>query len=113
MKLPSGPGAPAADAADALARRRPPAAAFRTLTAEVAASGKVGGQRFRARLFVGVPPARPRGRRSARSKRCAVRPAALHPASTNDDATLLLPRDDACSSTAAPPTCSTRWPACR
>ncbi|MCU1382208.1 MAG: hypothetical protein JWL71_905 [Acidobacteria bacterium] len=89
MKLPAGPGAPAADAADALAQATAVCRGIRTLTAEVAASGKVSGQRFRARLSVGVAePA------SARIEAVAPFGAPFFVlAAANDDATLLLPRD--------------------
>ena len=40
MKLPAGPGAPAPDAADALKQATASCVGIRTLTAEVAASGK-------------------------------------------------------------------------
>ena len=90
MKLPSGPGAPAADAADALAQATAACSGIRTLTAELAASGKVGGQRFRARLVAGVAaPA------SARLEAVApFGPPIFILAADNDRATLLLPRDD-------------------
>jgi hypothetical protein len=90
MKLPSGPGAPAADAADALAQATGACRGIRTLTAEVAASGKVGGQRFRARLSVGVAaPA------SARIEAVAPFGAPYFVLAANDDdTTLLLPRDE-------------------
>ena len=90
MKLPSGPGAPAPDAADALKQATAVCSGLRTLTAEVAASGKVGGQRFRAKLLVGVAaPA------SARIEAVAPFGAPIFIlAAVNDDATLLLPRDE-------------------
>jgi hypothetical protein len=90
MKLPSGPGAPAADAADALAQATAVCSGIRTLTAEVAASGKVNGQRFRARLLVGVAePA------SARLEAAAPFGSPYFIlAAHDDDATLLLPRDE-------------------
>jgi len=90
MKLPSGPGAPAADAADALAQATADCREIRTLTAEVAASGKAAGSRFRGRLSVGVAaPA------SARIEAVApFGPPVFIFVATNDDATLLLPRDD-------------------
>lgn len=90
MKLPAGPGAPAADAADALEQATAVCRGIRTLTAEVAASGKVSGQRFRARLSVGVAaPA------SARLEAVApFGPPIFILVATNDDATLLLPRDE-------------------
>ena len=90
MKLPAGPGAPAPDAADALAQATSVCRGIRTLTAEVAASGKAAGSRFRGRLSVGVAaPA------SARIEAVApFGPPVFIFVATNDDATLLLPRDD-------------------
>ena len=90
MKLPAGPGAPAADAVDALAQATAACRGIRTLTAEVAASGKVSGQRFRARLSVGVAaPA------SARVEAVAPFGAPYFIlAATDEEATLLLPRDE-------------------
>ena len=90
MKLPAGPGAPATDAADALKQATAACVGIRTLTAEVAASGKVSGQRVRVRLSVGVDaPA------SARLEAVApFGPPIFILVATNDDATLLLPRDD-------------------
>jgi hypothetical protein len=89
MKLPTGPGAPAPDAAAALEQATATCRSFRSLTAEVAASGKVAGSRFRARLVVGVAePA------SARLE--AVAPFGspyFILAAADDDTTLLLPRD--------------------
>jgi len=90
MKLPSGPGAPAADAGDALVQASRECRAVRTLTAEVAASGKAAGSRFRGRLSVGVAaPA------SVRIEAVApFGPPVFIFVATDDDATLLLPRDD-------------------
>ena len=90
MKLPAGPGAPAADAADALTQATTACRGVRTLTAEVAASGRVGGQRFRAKLLVGVAaPA------SARIEAIAPFGApAFILAAHDDDTALLLPRDE-------------------
>jgi hypothetical protein len=90
LKLPSGPGAAAPDAADALKQATASCAGIRTLTAEVGASGKVGRQRVRVRLSVGVDaPA------SARLEAVApFGPPIFILVATNDDATLLLPRDD-------------------
>jgi hypothetical protein len=90
MKLPAGPGAPAADAGEALKQATAACSGIRTLTAEVAASGKVSGQRFRVRLSVGVAaPA------SARLEAVApFGPPIFILATSNDEATLLLPRDD-------------------
>jgi hypothetical protein len=90
MKLPSGPGTPAPDAADALKQATAVCGGIRTLTAEVAASGKAGGQRVRARLSVGVAaPA------SARIEAVAPFGAPMFIlAAHDDDTTLLLPRDE-------------------
>jgi hypothetical protein len=90
MKLPAGPGATAADAAAALAQATATCRGIRTLTAEVAASGTVGGQRFRATLLVGVAaPA------SARIEAVAPFGApAFILAAHDNDTTLLLPRDE-------------------
>jgi hypothetical protein len=90
MKLPAGPGSPAADAVEALAQATAVCRGIRTLTAEVAASGKVSGQRFRVRLSAGVAaPA------SARLEAVApFGPPIFILAAVNDEATLLLPRDD-------------------
>jgi hypothetical protein len=90
MKLPQGPGAPAADAADALSQATAECRAVRTLTAEVAASGRADGSRFRGRLLAGVAaPA------SARIEAVApFGPPLFILVATGDDATLLLPRDD-------------------
>jgi hypothetical protein len=90
MKLPAGPGAPAPDALEALTQATAVCRGVRTLTAEVAASGKVSGQRFRVRLSAGVAaPA------SARLEAVApFGPPIFILAATNDEATLLLPRDD-------------------
>jgi hypothetical protein len=54
IKLPSGNGVPATDGADVLAQATASCAAIRTFTAEVALSGKIQGQRIRARLLVGT-----------------------------------------------------------
>lgn len=90
MKLPSGPGAAAADAADAFAEATSVCRGVRTLTAEVGASGKAAGARFRGRLSVGVlAPA------SARIEAVApFGPPVFIFVATGDEATLLLPRDD-------------------
>ena len=90
IKLPAGPGAPAADAAEALAQATASCRGIRTLTAEVAANGQVGGRRFRVRLSVGVAaPA------SARLEAVApFGPPLFILVAADDDATLLLPRDE-------------------
>ena len=90
MKLPAGPGGAATDAADALAQATAVCRGIRTLSAEVTASGKGGGQRFRAKLLVGVAaPA------SARIEAVAPFGAPIFILAANDDdTTLLLPRDE-------------------
>jgi hypothetical protein len=90
MKLPAGPGTPSADAKAVLAEATVVCRGIRTLTAEVAASGKIAGQRFRARLLVGV--AAPD---SARLEAVApFGPPIFIFAAQADRATLLLPRDE-------------------
>jgi outer membrane lipoprotein-sorting protein len=90
MKLPPGPGAPAADAAEALQQATAECRGIRTLTAEVAASGKAAGGKFRGRLTAGV--AAPS---SARIEAVAPFGAPVFIfVATGDDATLLLPRDE-------------------
>jgi outer membrane lipoprotein-sorting protein len=89
MKLPTGAGMPAPDAAAALAQATAACAGIRTLSAELAISGKVAGQRMRGRLLAGVAaPA------SARLEATAPfgSPVFIFVA-TGEDATLLLPRD--------------------
>jgi outer membrane lipoprotein-sorting protein len=90
MKLPAGPGQPAPDAADALAQATAVCRGVRTLTAEIGATGKAAGARFRGRLSVGVAaPA------SARIEAVAPFGAPIFIfVATGDDATLLLPRDN-------------------
>lgn len=90
MKLPSGPGAPAADAVSALEQATAACRGIRTLTAEIAVSGKADGRRVRVRLSAGVAaPA------SARLEAVAPFGAPLFIlAAVDDDATLLLPRDE-------------------
>lgn len=90
MKLPSGPGTPASDARDALADATSACRAVGTITAEIAVSGSVGGQRLRARITAGLaPPA------SARLEAVAPFGAPIFIfAAVNDEATLLLPRDN-------------------
>ena len=89
MKLPSGAGTPAGDVADALAQATGTCRTIRTLTAEVAVSGSAGGHRVRGRLSAGVAaPA------SARLEAVApFGPPVFIFVATNDEATLLLPRD--------------------
>ena len=89
MKLPAGPGTPASDARDAVADATAACRAVSTITAEIAASGSVAGQRFRARLSAGL--ASPG---SARLEAAAPFGAPMFIlVATGDDATLLLPHD--------------------
>lgn len=90
MKLPAGPGALAADAADAIANATAACRAVSTISAEIGVSGSVGGQRLRGRLLAGLaPPA------SARLEAVApVGPPVFIFVASGNDATLLLPRDD-------------------
>jgi hypothetical protein len=89
MKLPAGPGGPASDARDALADATSACRAVSTITAEIAASGSVAGQRFRTRLSAGLAsPA------SARLEAAAPFGAPMFIlVTTGGDATLLLPHD--------------------
>jgi hypothetical protein len=90
LKLPAGPGKPAAGAGDALAQATAACRAIRTLTAEIAISGSAGGRRVRGRLSAGASaPA------SVRLEFVApFGPPIFFFAATAADATLLLPRDD-------------------
>jgi hypothetical protein len=54
MKLPAGPGQPAPDAADALAQSTATCQTIQSMTAEASVSGRVGGERVRGRLLLGV-----------------------------------------------------------
>ena len=91
MKLPSGPGAPAPDAADALAQATSACRGIRTLTAEIAVSGS--GRR---------PADSAAGCSAGLAAPASARLEAVAPfgpplfifVATDDDATLLLPRDD-------------------
>jgi hypothetical protein len=89
LKLPPPGGAPASDASAALAEALATCHGVRTLTAQMAVSGKVNGQRVRARLQVGLAePA------SAYIEAPAPFGAPVFVfAAQNDEATLLLPRD--------------------
>jgi hypothetical protein len=90
MTLPTGPGAPAADAVDALAQATTACRSVRSLTAEIALRGSADGRRLRVRLSAGV------------AAPASIRLEALAPfgppiflfVAVNEDATLLLPRDD-------------------
>jgi hypothetical protein len=89
MKLPKGPGAAAPDAADALAEATTACRAVSAITAEVAASGKVYGQRLRGHLLLGLAA-------PASTRLEAVAPAGQPLfifVSRGNDATLLFPRD--------------------
>ena len=89
LKLPPTAAAVAADGADALAQALTACRGIRTLTAQLGVSGKVNGQRLRARLQVGL--AQPA---SAYIEAPAPFGAPIFVfAAENDDATLLLPRD--------------------
>jgi outer membrane lipoprotein-sorting protein len=92
LKLPAGPGAPAADAREAMAEATNPCQRAQTLSAEVAVSGSVGGERLRGRMLVGVSRSAPP---SARLEAVAPfgAPVFIFVARGND-ATLLLPRDE-------------------
>jgi hypothetical protein len=90
MKLPPGPGEPAADGASALNEATNACRAVSTLSAEVGVSGSINSQRVRGRLLVGAAaPA------SARIEAVAPfgQPLFIF-VSRGDDATLLLPRDN-------------------
>lgn len=54
MRLPDGPGGPASDGAAALAQANRVCTTINSMTAEASVSGRVGGQRLRARLLLGV-----------------------------------------------------------
>src|SRR5262249_43764192 len=88
LKLPSVSGPPAPDGVDALTQALAACRGVQSLTAQVAVSGRVNGQRIRARLQVGVvQPA------SAYIEAPAPFGAPIFVfAAQNDDATLLLPR---------------------
>ena len=89
IKLPTGNGVRATDAAEALRDATAACRAVSNITAEIGVSGSVAGHRLRARLLAGLAaPA------SARLEAVAPfgQPVFIFVAS-NDDATLLLPRD--------------------
>jgi hypothetical protein len=90
LKLPSGPGSPAPDAADAFAEATAACRAVSSISADIAASGSVGGQRLRGHLLTGLAaPA------SARLEAVAPVGQPLFIFVAKDgDATLLLPRED-------------------
>jgi hypothetical protein len=90
MKLPAGAGVPAGDGVEALAQATAACRGIRTLTAEIGVSGSAAGRRVRVRMLAGV------------AAPASVRLEALAPfgapvfifAATNDDATLIFPRDE-------------------
>ena len=87
--LPAGPGAPAPDAASALAEAVATCQPIRTFSAELNIRGRVGGERLRARLLVGLV---------APASAYLEAPAPLGSpvfilSAAGDEATLLLPRD--------------------
>jgi len=90
MKLPTGPGTPVRDGRDAVAGATAACRAVSTITAEIAVSGSVEGQRLRARIAAALaPPA------SARLEAVAPFGAPIFIfVAVNDDATLLLSRED-------------------
>ena len=89
MKLPSGPGTPAADAAAVIAQATAACRAVDTITLEMSVHGSAGGHRLRGRLTAGL--ARPA---SARLEAAAPFGQPLFVFVANgDDASLLLPRD--------------------
>jgi hypothetical protein len=88
LKLPEGPGAPATDVPDAFNQATAKCRAVSSLTAEVAISGSIGGERVRARLVTGVAaPA------SARLEAYAFGQPIFVFVATDPDGTLLLTRD--------------------
>jgi hypothetical protein len=88
LKLPSGPGAPAPDAADAFTQATLACRAVSSITAEVGVSGSISGRRMRARLIVGVAaPA------SARLEAFAFSQQLFIFVARGGDATLYLPRE--------------------
>ena len=90
MKLPSGPSTPASDGLEIISEATAACQRVTSLTAEIAVSGSVGGQRVRGHLLVGV------------SRPASVRLEAAAPfgaplfifVARGDAATLLLPRDE-------------------
>ena len=89
MKLPSGPGTPAGDAAAVIAQATAACRAVNTITLEMSVHGSAGGHRLRGRLTAGL--AKPA---SARLEAAASfgQPLFIFVAS-GTDASLLLPRD--------------------
>jgi len=88
MKLPSGPGAPAPDAADAFIQATLACRAVSSITAEGGVTGSISGRRMRARLIVGLAaPA------SARLEAFAFSQQVFIFVARATDATLFLPRE--------------------
>src|SRR5262245_55325481 len=90
MKLPTGPGTPAPDAAALFDQAAAACRRVNTITAEIAVTGSVRGRRLRGRLLAGLaPPA------SARLEAPAPfgEPLFIF-AARDEEATLLLPRDN-------------------
>jgi len=89
VKLPMGPGTPATDAAAVIAQATSACRAVNTITLEMSVHGNASGHRLRGRLTAGL--ARPA---SARLEAVAPFGEPLFVfVATNDDASLLLPRD--------------------
>jgi hypothetical protein len=89
LKLPTGAGTPASDTADVLTGATRACRTISTISAEIAVSGSVGGQRIRGRILAGL---------SAPASMYLEAPAPFGAplfvlGATDDDATLLLPRD--------------------
>jgi hypothetical protein len=90
MKLPAGPMTSAIDAREVVAEAMQTCERVNVLTAEIAVNGSVDGQRIRGRMIAGV--ARPA---SARLEAAAPFGAPIFIfVARDDDATLLLPRDN-------------------
>lgn len=89
LSLPTGPGEPVANAAPAWREATAACASVTSLTAEIGLSGRAGGRRLRGRLHVGVAgPGRIRLEAVA-----PFGPPVFILAGSDDDAALLLPRD--------------------
>ena len=87
--LPQGPGVAAADARNALAESTVACQRVTTITAEIAATGRVNGQRLRARLIAGLAPPD-----AARLEAFAFGQPIFIFVARGNDATLLLQRDN-------------------
>ena len=89
MKLPMGPGSPAADAASVIAQATTTCRGVNTITLEISVHGSAGGHRLRGRLTAGL--AKPA---SARLEANApFGPPVFIFVASDADASLLLPRD--------------------